>query len=71
MRTRSRGMSTQRRVDRRDHPLDEAEELAERPVHVGDMALEREVGAVELQQETVLRRSRRTRPCSAAAERAR
>ena len=43
-----------RLVDRLDDPLDEAEEIAERPVVVGQVALEREVGAVELQQEAVL-----------------
>ena len=43
----------ERRVDGADDALDEAQEIAERPVHVGDMALEREVGAVELQQEAM------------------
>ena len=53
MRTRSRGTFDERPVDRRDDALDEAEEVAERPVLIGDVALEREVGAVELQQEAV------------------
>ena len=43
----------QRPIDRRHDALDEAEEFAERPVLIGDVALEREVGAVELQEEAV------------------
>src|ERR1700730_7862872 len=39
------------RVDRRDDAFDKAEEIAERTVLVGEMALEREVWAIELQQE--------------------
>jgi hypothetical protein len=43
----------ERPIDRRDHALDEAEELAKRPVLIADVALEREIGAVQLQQEAV------------------
>ena len=48
---RSGGRLRERPVDRPDHPLDEPQEIAERPVLIGDVALEREVRAVELQQE--------------------
>ena len=36
-----------------DHQLDEADEIGERAVLVGGVAFEREVGAIELQQEAV------------------
>jgi len=42
-----------RLVDRGDDALDKAEEVADRPVVVGEVAFESEVGAVELQQEAV------------------
>ena len=42
-----------RRVDRRDDALYKAEKLAKRPVVVGKVPLEGEVGAIELQQEPV------------------
>ncbi len=33
-----------------DDPLDKAEKIGERPVLIGQMAFERQIGAVELQQ---------------------
>ena len=44
-----------RGIDGRDHPLDEVDEEGDRLVLVGDVALEREVGRVDLQQEAVPR----------------
>src|SRR5215472_8607965 len=44
----------ERLVDRCDDPFDKAEEIAERPVLVREVTLERQVGTVELQQEAVL-----------------
>ncbi len=38
----------ERLVDRRDDALDKAEKVAERPVLVGQMPFERQIGAIEL-----------------------
>ena len=45
----------ERRVDGRDHLLDETDERGDRLVLVGDVALEREVGRVDLQQKAACR----------------
>ena len=42
-----------RLVDRLDDALDKTEKLGERPVIIGQVPFEREVGAIELQQEAV------------------
>ena len=44
----------ERGVDGRNDAIDEAEEIAQRPVLVGHVPLHREIGAVELQQEAVV-----------------
>ena len=56
-------------VDGGDDPLAEAQEIRQRPVAVGAVPLQREVRAIELQQEAVRRRSPRIRTASARAER--
>ena len=41
-------------VDRRDDALDKSEEITERAVLVREVALERQIGAIELQQKAAL-----------------
>ena len=40
----------QRLVDRRHHALDEIQEIRERPLRIGDVTFEPEIGRVDLQQ---------------------